>query len=126
MVNSYDPSSTTADRPDEILLYARAPQDNPYKAEFGSLEVIDHDGKGRVEWEGEVICGHNPWIEARLVGNVRPLPGDPEGGITWDELPRPAPLDLTRQLTRPYLNEKRLPQEPPKANLPPPQRGLRQ
>jgi hypothetical protein len=35
---------------------------HPYPAEFTRL----HGAK----WEGEIICGHNPWLHARLVDNL--------------------------------------------------------
>ncbi len=34
----------------------------PYPAEFTTLEGV--------KWEGEIICGHNPWLRARLVDNL--------------------------------------------------------
>src|SRR5271157_4128974 len=37
-------------------------QEQPYPAEFPILE----GGK----WTGEIICGHNPWLRARLVDNL--------------------------------------------------------
>jgi hypothetical protein len=80
----------------EIPRFARSPKQNPYQAAFGTMEMIDDHGTHTVTWEGQIICGHNPWIEARLVANVRPGPGDPEGDILWEEIPHPGPLDLRR------------------------------
>jgi len=37
-------------------------QDQPYPAEFLTLEGV--------EWFGEIICGHNPWLRARLVDDL--------------------------------------------------------
>jgi len=54
---------------------------NPYPATFGSLK----DGPA-VLWHGEVICGDNPWLRARLIDNLI-IP--PEGEATWDERPSP-------------------------------------
>jgi len=34
----------------------------PYPAEFTTLEGV--------KWEGEILCGHNPCLRARLVDNL--------------------------------------------------------
>lgn len=50
----------------------------PYPAEFQTV-----DG---VPWEGEVICGHNPWLRARLVSNLVVGVGlDGKETATWEE-----------------------------------------
>ena len=69
----------------ERIAFVKSPQRNPYRAQFGKL----HDG---VPWEGEIICGHNPWLEARLVSNLR-AERDADGleQFVWEERPRPAP-----------------------------------
>jgi len=68
-------------RPFEQLEIAFALRPNPYPAIFGSLK----DGPAGL-WKGEVICGHNPWLQARLVDNlIIPTDGEP----TWQERPRP-------------------------------------
>ena len=36
---------------------------NPYPALFGTIQGIP--------WSGEVFCGHNPWIYARKVKNLK-------------------------------------------------------
>jgi hypothetical protein len=71
---SYDPSERIA------LLKNGAP--NPYPARFGSLRGAS--------WEGEICCGHNPWLQARLVDNLR-VECDPSGAeqFVWDERRRP-------------------------------------
>ena len=48
----------------ERINYAKSRKNNPYPAEFG----VSHNG---VPWTGEVTCGHNPFLEARLVDNLR-------------------------------------------------------
>lgn len=55
---------------------------NPYPAQFGTL-----DG---VSWQGQIICGHNPWLEARLVDDLS-VEVEPEGKEkpTWKERPKP-------------------------------------
>lgn len=68
---------------------------NPYPVRFGTarLEETLADGTVRTasgRWAGEMFCGHNPFLHARLVENLRPRdPTNPEGGLVWDERPRP-------------------------------------
>jgi hypothetical protein len=59
----------------EIALGLRS---NPYAAEFGAIS--GH------RWTGEVICGHNPFLRARLVDD---LLIDQDNQATWVERPRP-------------------------------------
>ena len=66
----------------ERLKYAKNRKNNPYPAEFESI-------KG-VPWQGRITCGHNPWLYARIVDNLR-IEIDTEGNETlkWDERPVP-------------------------------------
>jgi hypothetical protein len=66
----------------ERLSYATRRAQNPYPALFGAL--------GRVPWEGQITCGHNPWLFARRVDNfsVRQN-GEREEQAEWEERPRP-------------------------------------
>ncbi len=53
--------------PAEMLEAARDRGHNPYRAHLGSCCVITEDGSlGTVAWQGEIICGHNPHLVARL------------------------------------------------------------
>jgi hypothetical protein len=52
----------------------------PYPVQFGTLN--------KVTWLGQMTCGHNPYLYARLVNGIRRDTGAPEG-ITWDERPPP-------------------------------------
>jgi hypothetical protein len=67
---------------------------NPYPVRFGTtrLEEILPDGTLRVEAArsgDEMYCGHNPFLHARLVENLRRRdPANPEAGLVWDERPR--------------------------------------
>jgi hypothetical protein len=85
------------------FLYAQreyAPEDklaaldhNPYPAMFGRCRFIDSDGTVRsVASAGEVVCGHNPWLRARLVDNLRMAL--PDAGLDWDERKDPPILDF--------------------------------
>lgn len=50
---------------------------NPYRAKFGDI--------GGVEWLGDVVCGHNPWLHARKVRTLhaeQQLNADESGGIS--------------------------------------------
>ena len=51
---------------------------NPYPATFGTLQGV--------RWEGEVTCGHNPYLCGRLVDELV-IP--PDGEPSWKERPRP-------------------------------------
>jgi hypothetical protein len=73
--------------PDEMLSAIRRNGHQPYPARFGTVEV-DPDGRGHwrhVPWKGEIVCGHNPYLVARLA-KVWPA-GD--GLIEWEDDPRP-------------------------------------
>ena len=66
----------------ERLSYATRKAQNPCAASFGTL--------GSVKWEGQITCGHNPHLFARLVDNftVRQN-GDGKEEAEWNERPRP-------------------------------------
>jgi hypothetical protein len=66
--------------PYEKLLYARSPRNNPYPAEFASL-----DG---VPWRGRITCGHNPFLYGRLVRKLR-VEQTQGQQFAWEELPVP-------------------------------------
>ena len=72
--------------------------DNPYPAEFGTVEVKQRTASGevsrqRVRYTGQIHCGHNPFLYARLVNNLRPKdPANPDEGLTWDEHSYPSSL----------------------------------
>jgi hypothetical protein len=66
----------------EQISYAKNRSFNPYPAWFVPLEGIP--------WEGQIICGHNPRLFARLVDNLQAT-GEPneESKVVWSERPRP-------------------------------------
>ncbi len=58
------------------------PGRNPYRAEFGKL--------AGVSWQGEIICGHNPWLRARLVDDLLIYRGeDGKEKAVWNERAKP-------------------------------------
>lgn len=65
---------------------------HPFRAELGTVEVrLGRKGETRrVPWEGEIICGHNPFLVARLA-RVWPT-RDGSDGIEWEDDPRPTGL----------------------------------
>ena len=65
-------------RPFEQLEITLGLKSNPYPAIFGSLQGLP--------WEGEVTCGHNPFLFTRLVDDLIISAG---GKSTWQERPRP-------------------------------------
>jgi hypothetical protein len=62
--------------------YARNKKHNPYPPEFG--RTLDN-----IPWSGEIICGHNPFLRARLVDDLV-IERNTEGKETasWKERPR--------------------------------------
>jgi hypothetical protein len=66
----------------EQLDYAVDKRRNPYRAEFGAL--------GGVPWTGQVHCGLNPSLFARLVDDLA-VDRDEHGKetATWKERPKP-------------------------------------
>lgn len=44
---------------------------------------------GLPSWEGQITCGHNPWLFARLVYNLQAV-GEPdeEAKVIWTEPPK--------------------------------------
>ncbi|SNQ49355.1 conserved hypothetical protein [Frankia canadensis] len=73
---------------------------NPYPAKFGTVTVRETFKNGEV-WEqrvthtGQIICGHNPFLYARLVKNLRLKDSaNPGSGLIWDEEPRQKVVNL--------------------------------
>ncbi len=67
-------------RPDEMLGAAQQYSSfNPYPAEFATVSVNVDGGTAQVPWEGEIVCGHNPWLAARKA-RIWPLQ-DGSGGV---------------------------------------------
>ncbi len=60
----------------ERIAYARGKSFNPYPAKFAS-----HRG---VPCYDPVICGHNPWLEARKVDNLRVDTSEGDS-VKWSE-----------------------------------------
>jgi hypothetical protein len=63
------------------LALAHDKRSNPYPALFGTIRGIP--------WSGEVICGHNPWLHARGVRNLRVTINDDNTQASWEDVPRP-------------------------------------
>lgn len=80
----------------EAVEKLEALSDNPYPARFGTIqvEVSLSDGEvvqQTVSFDGQVICGHNPYLYARLVENLRAKdPANSDAGLVWDEVPKPS------------------------------------
>ena len=56
----------------------------PYPAEFMRV------GPNNIQFQGRIICGHNPWLYARLVTDLRVTTTDRgEETLLWSELPLP-------------------------------------
>jgi hypothetical protein len=61
---------------------------NPYPAKRGTLNGVP--------WDGEIFCGHNPFLYARLVDGLR-VEGEGEGSLMWEERERPRKVRKVRQ-----------------------------
>lgn len=86
--------ASTQYKPDEMLSAIRRDGPNPFRARWSTVEV-DPDQRGRrvtVPWEGEVSCGHNPFLMARRA-RVWPV-GDGSGRVEWEDDPRPGCVRL--------------------------------
>jgi hypothetical protein len=68
--------------PQEKLLYAYSRANNPYPAEYATI-----DG---VPWQGRITCGSDPYLFARLVANLKVSGIGDTGVLSWEELPIPA------------------------------------
>lgn len=72
------------------MVQAVALKHNPYRAEF--LAIANPLGDGYIPYEGEILCGHNPWLRARIVTGLRV---DEYGELSWAERPLPG-TDATK------------------------------
>jgi len=53
-------------------------QSQPYAAKFLMIEGV--------RWEGQIICGHNPWLCARLVDNlIIDIGADGKETASWND-----------------------------------------
>ena len=68
---------------EEKMHYASNPKDNPYPAVFVKL-------KGGVPWTAVIVCGHNPFIQAKYVHNLKVYEDDEEIRIEYDSPKRPS------------------------------------
>jgi hypothetical protein len=76
--------------PDEMLYAIQRGGHNPYLAEFGTAQFEVRAGEWVwVSWMGEVVCGHNPYLVARLATVWASRDGT--GGVEWEDHPRPGP-----------------------------------
>jgi hypothetical protein len=66
----------------ERIAYAKNRSFNPYPAEY--------QRENGIPWQGQITCGHNPWLFARLVDDLA-AKGDPdeEEQVQWSERPKP-------------------------------------
>jgi hypothetical protein len=70
--------------PDELVAFTTKPQENPYRAQF-PRRLPDRYGGGDMVWPVAVVCGHNPYVTAKLVENVRAVPGENgTGTLQWE------------------------------------------
>jgi hypothetical protein len=66
----------------ERIAYAKNRSFNPYPAEFVRVNGVP--------WQGQITCGHNPSLFARLVDNLAATTEtDDEEKLVWTERSRP-------------------------------------
>jgi hypothetical protein len=67
---------------DERIALVRGTWKNPYPVRYGTLNGVP--------WTGRMVCGHNPFLEARLVDDLRVVVND-DGTErpVWKERPKP-------------------------------------
>jgi hypothetical protein len=66
----------------ERLAYAKNKKDNPYPATFDKINGIS--------WTGSITCGHNPYIYARIVDDLKVTKDKNEQeSLSWKERQRP-------------------------------------
>ncbi|WP_158751142.1 hypothetical protein [Acidobacterium sp. S8] len=64
-------------------------QAQPYTAEFPMIEGV--------RWTGQIICGHNPWLLARLVDNlIVNIDADGNEAASWTD--RVQAAEITEQI----------------------------
>jgi len=61
----------------ELVAFSKSGK-NPYPAHSGDI--------GGIPWVGQIVCGHNPYLVARLVDELKT---DASGVVTWKERPVP-------------------------------------
>jgi hypothetical protein len=57
----------------EQIAYAKRRSNNPYPAQYGTIRISGSDDLGMPTngpWQAQIICGHNPWLYARLIHDV--------------------------------------------------------
>lgn len=62
---------------EEQISYTKNKTLNPYKAE----EVK----KNGIPYSGEILCGHNPYLRARIVSNIKIITKGSEKELIFDE-----------------------------------------
>jgi hypothetical protein len=79
--------------PSEMLDHLVRPSNNPYPAKFSFIEISDPSGDiRRGPWEGQIFAGHNPYLFARMVTNLRIGDGQYDDGsprLEWEEIAVP-------------------------------------
>ena len=77
----------------ERLRFVRKRGENPYPAEFIKKRIIvDKSGREGPMLTGRIICGHNPFLYAQKVADIR-VQRDEKGDerLCWTEIPIPEP-----------------------------------
>ena len=76
---------------EEKIALGKQPTSNSYPAQFMTA--------GGVDWEGQIQCGHNPYLFARLVDNLRvERCENRRERVRWNERPVPEHLRQLNEL----------------------------
>lgn len=69
------------------IRYAKNPKHNPYQAKAGVIKLPSGE---YCSFGGQITCGHNPFIYARMVANLEIIESaDGEDELIWEEAPLP-------------------------------------
>lgn len=78
---------------DERLDVVRSRGNNPYRVEWARINGV--------RWTGEMICGHNPYLEAYLVDELRvEVNGEGQERLRWKKRARPSNPLLERRIAK--------------------------
>ncbi|QHK18900.1 hypothetical protein GU243_02975 [Pseudarthrobacter psychrotolerans] len=78
---------------EEMLGLLSDPDANPYPASYNKLAHHMGDQTDYVPYQGQIVCGHNPYLYGRLVNRLRVGEGTyPDGSrqLVWEEILRPS------------------------------------
>jgi hypothetical protein len=77
-------------KPSELITWTAHPEKNPYRVQYPRTLPSPNGPGGHAPWLVEVVCGHNPYISATYVQNLRTVSNsDGTERLAWDPVPLP-------------------------------------